>query len=114
MASTLKIKIPADFSFRATVYSHGWCQLAPFSINAEKWRLSYVFSDGKSAVQGTISEAKGELRIDLANAKIRPERIIREVRHILRLDDDLSGFYSAVNGNDRLAWVAEKRAGRLL
>jgi N-glycosylase/DNA lyase len=61
-----------------------------------------------------IYEEKGKLRIDLANAKLKPDKIIRDVRHILRLDDDLSGLYDAVKHHERLAWLAERRAGRLL
>jgi N-glycosylase/DNA lyase len=114
MPVTLKIPNPPDFSFRATVYSHGWCELAPFSIDVEKWQLSYVFSDGKAAVPGIIYKDKNNLRIDLANAKLKPERIIRDVRHVLRLDDDLRSFYNVLDGHDHLAWVAERRAGRLL
>jgi 3-methyladenine DNA glycosylase/8-oxoguanine DNA glycosylase len=114
MPSTLYIDIPKDFSFRATVYSHGWCELAPFALDVDKWRLSYVFSDGKSVTPATIYEEKKRLRIDLANSKIKPERIIRYIRHMLRLDDDLSGLYAAVTGSERLEWLTHRRAGRLL
>jgi len=114
MPSTIYIDVPENFSFRATVYSHGWCELAPFSLDTENWRLSYVFSDGKSVVPAVICEEKNKLRIDLASSKIKPEKIIRDTRHILRLDDDLSGLYTAVADNERLAWVAHRRAGRLL
>jgi 3-methyladenine DNA glycosylase/8-oxoguanine DNA glycosylase len=114
MPTTLYIDLPEDFSFRATVYSHGWCELAPFSLDVEKWRLSYVFSDGKSAVPGVIYEEDQKLGIVLASSKIKPKKIIRDVRHILRLDDDLRGLYAAVADDQRLAWVAHRRAGRLL
>ena len=114
MPSTIYIDVPENFSFRATVYSHGWCELAPFSLDTENWRLSYVFSDGKSVVPAVIYEEKNKLRIDLASSKIKLEKIVRDTRHILRLDDDLSGLYTAVADNERLAWVAHRRAGRLL
>ncbi|HEV7700854.1 MAG TPA: hypothetical protein VGO43_11540 [Pyrinomonadaceae bacterium] len=114
MPHAVYIDLPADFSFRATVYSHGWCELAPFELDDQNWRLTYVFSDGRWAVPGVMSEEKGKLKIELANAKVKPDRIMTDARHILRLDDDLSGLYAAVAGNDRLAWVAERRAGRLL
>jgi 3-methyladenine DNA glycosylase/8-oxoguanine DNA glycosylase len=114
MPSTIYIDVPENFSFRATVYSHGWCELAPFSLDTENWRLSYVFSDGKSVVPAVICEEKNKLRIDLASSKIKPEKIVRDTRHILRLDDDLSGLYAAVADNERLAWIAHRRAGRLL
>jgi 3-methyladenine DNA glycosylase/8-oxoguanine DNA glycosylase len=114
MGSTIFIDIPEHFSFRSTVYSHGWCELAPFELDVENWRLSYVFSNGRSAVPGVITDTGKRLRVDLASDKIPEQKIVRDVRHILRLDDDLGGFYRILSGNERLAWVAEKGAGRLL
>ena len=114
MPATLYIDVPKDFSFRATAYSHGWCELAPFALDAENWRLSYVFSSGRASTPAVISEEKAKLRVDLANSKIKPEKIIRDARHMLRLDDDLSGLYDAVKDNASLAWLADRRAGRLL
>src|ERR1043165_10117168 len=104
MATTLYIDISANFSFRATVYSHGWCERAPFSVDGDRGRLSYVFSDERSAVPGTVYEEKGKLRVDLANRKIKPEKIFREVRHILRFDDVLNHFYDAAKGTGRRSW----------
>ncbi len=116
MPEIIFIKTPDHFSFKATVYSHGWCELPPFDLDEENWRLKYVFRDlaGKHAVSAVISEAKGGVRVDPASSKIDAAAIERDVRHLLRLDDDLDGFYKAVFGHGGLEWVAEKRAGRLL
>ena len=64
MKQSLEIEIPDNFSFRATVYSHGWSELAPFALDEEAWRLSYVFSDGKRSVPGVIFEEGGRLRVE--------------------------------------------------
>jgi N-glycosylase/DNA lyase len=114
MKTSVFIEIPPEFSFKATVYSHGWSELAPFALDVENWRLSYVFRAGKRTVPAVISEADGRLRVDLANSKIDEAQVIKDTRHILRLDDDLSGFYSAIEGHERLHWAAHRRAGRLL
>lgn len=115
MPSSLSLEIPANFSFRSTIYSHGWCELAPFALDEQNWTLTYVFSDGKNAVPATIRDnGDGTLGIDLANSKLKREKILRDTRHILRLDEDLDEFYECLEGNDRLAWVADRRAGRLL
>ncbi len=45
MSKTLFLDAPDDFSFRRTIFSHGWCELLPFEIDKENWRLSYVFSN---------------------------------------------------------------------
>lgn len=114
MKKTLEIEIPANFSFRATVYSHGWSELAPFALDEDAWRLSYVFSDGKRSVPGVMFEEGGRLRIDLANGSIKDERILADGRHLLRLDDDLDEFYASIAADERMAWMAHHRAGRLV
>ncbi len=65
MPHSIFIEIPDSFSFRSTIYSHGWCELAPFEIDVENWRLSYVFSDRKKPIPATIFEENRRLRIDL-------------------------------------------------
>jgi N-glycosylase/DNA lyase len=113
MANTVFIDVPPDFSFRATAYSHGWCELPPFELDADEWRLSYVFRGRKGqAVPVEISEYDGRLKIESTGADM--DEIVADVRHVLRLDDDLSGLYEAIAGHERLTWVAERRAGRLL
>ncbi len=114
MKKTLEIEIPANFSFRATVYSHGWSELAPFALDEDAWRLSYVFLDDKRSVPGVIFEESGRLRVELANGSIKDERIIADVRHLLRLDDDLDEFYTSIAADERMAWMAHHRAGRLV
>lgn len=114
MKKTLEIDIPTNFSFRATVYSHGWSELAPFALDEENWRLSYVFSDGKRSVPGVIFEDGGRLRVELASGSIEGEKILSDVRHVLRLDDDLDEFYASIAADERMAWMAHHRAGRLV
>jgi len=109
------LKTPPNFSFRSTVYSHGWCDLSPFEIDAEKWRLTYVFTDTDGfPATGTIREVKDGVAIDVVGASIDRAKVLRDTRHILRLDDDLTGFYEIVADHDHLAWVPERSAGRLL
>ena len=114
MRKSLEIEIPENFSFRATVYSHGWSELAPFALDEENWHLSYVFSDGKRAVSGVIFEEGRRLRVELANGSIKDEKILADVRHSLRLDDDLDEFYASIAADEQMAWMAHYRAGRLV
>jgi len=114
MNNSVFIEIPPEFSFKATVSSHGWSELAPFVLDVENWRLSYVFQAGKRTVPAVIFETDGVLRVDLANSMIDEAQIIKDTRHILRLDDDLSGFYRVIEGHERLHWAAHRRAGRRL
>ncbi|HEY8562594.1 MAG TPA: hypothetical protein VIL74_19605 [Pyrinomonadaceae bacterium] len=116
MPTVLTLETAPDFNFKTAVYSHGWSQLRPFELDLETWRLRYVFA-GEKAVSAIIHEAERNIEIELADDRISPERaekIRRDVRRILRLDDDLSGFYRLTRREKRLKWVAELSGGRLL
>jgi 3-methyladenine DNA glycosylase/8-oxoguanine DNA glycosylase len=116
MTKILFLETPKNFNFRQTIYSHGWCELLPFEIDAKNWRLSYVFGTENPAA-ATISEEAGKLKIEVSADEIDAEietSILRGTRHILRIDDDLSGFYSNLKSEKRLAWIAKKGAGRML
>ncbi len=115
MQNLVFIDIPKRFSFKSTVYSHGWCELAPFELDIQNWRLSYVFRDKNGhAIPAVISEVNGKLKIEAEGSEIDAIQIINETRHLLRLDDDLNGFYDSIIGHERLNWVGKLRAGRML
>ena len=119
MPKNLFLDAPANFSFRHTIRSHGWYELAPFEIDETNWRLNYVFTDVNliEPVAGKISEADGKIKIEIAGGKTNrkaEEKILRDVRHILRLDDDLSEFYKFTRTERRLHWIHKTNAGRLL
>lgn len=115
MQQSIFIAAPEHFSFQATVYSHGWCELAPFALDEKNWRLSYVFRDeANGAVPAVISEENGRVRIDFTGSVLHADRIASATRHLLRLDDDLEDFYRIIAGHDRLKWVGKRRAGRML
>lgn len=117
MPETIFLETPDNFSFKYTIFSHGWCELPPFELDQENWRLTYVFpgEKGKKPATAVISdEGGGRLRIELTGGKLDPARVLRDVRHILRLDDDLSGFYKALRKEKKLAWISQINAGRLL
>ena len=114
MPLTKFIEIPPTFSFRHTVYSHGWSDLLPFELDAENWRLSYVFKGESGSVPVTISDAGGRLKVEFEREDDEADRILEQIAHILRLDEPLEDFYGLTNKHERLAWVGEVNAGRLL
>jgi len=120
MSKILFLDAPENFSFRRTIFSHGWCELLPFEIDKENWRLSYVFADEKSekTVAAQMSDAgAGKIKIEITGGKIGKtfeKKILRDARHMLRLDDNLSEFYKFTKTEKRLAWIAETNAGRML
>lgn len=114
MPRTFYIKLPEHFNFRTTVYGHGWCDLAPFELDEENWRLRYVFTVDGRAVPAALSERGGRLRIDTAVDVDNKAKLITDVRHILRIDEDLEDFYAAVAPHSRFEWIGRTGAGRLL
>ena len=116
MTLSLDIKIPRRFSFRHTVGSHGWYDLPPFEHRKGAKELAYVFqpSDEDPAISVLIAAKRGKLTITLSEQPKDTARILNGVRHILRLDDDLSEFYEALQSDERLSWIADVNAGRLL
>jgi len=116
MTKTVFLDKPADFSFRHTIYSHGWCDLPPFVIDEKNWKLDYVFTCKRTGnpASARLSESDGKIRIDLDGSKIDKAGLLRDVRHVLRIDDDLNAFYDLAKKDENLAWVSEINAGRLL
>ena len=113
----IKIPTPQDFNFRRTVMSHGWCALLPFEFDKTKWTLARVIDlNAAQAITVTISSSKRAVIADTSRSvgKRAVAKIIRDVRHMFRLDDDMAGFYEAVSHEPEFAWIAAEGAGRLL
>ena len=116
MCNTVFLPTPEHFNFRYTVQSHGWSDLAPFELKDNAEALSYVFpgDGGEKPTLANVVPDVGGLKIEISGDLIAGEKILRDVRHILRLDDDLSGFYDLIAKGTGLEWVLKSNAGRLL
>lgn len=113
----LRIPTPLSFSFRRTVASHGWYQLPPFALDTKKWRLTRVIDlDSKPPVTVFMTGLKSHIRVTPARPLNKSEAatVLRDCRHILRLDDDLRDFYLTTSNDPEFAWIEEQGAGRLL
>jgi N-glycosylase/DNA lyase len=97
---------PVDF--KRTLASHGVADLLPNRLDEASWTLATALPIGGRAVGVRVSEARpGHARVDA------PARAVPVVRHMLRLDEDLSRFYALVGEDDELSWVT-RGAGRML
>jgi 3-methyladenine DNA glycosylase/8-oxoguanine DNA glycosylase len=108
---------PVDFA--RTLLSHGVADLLPNVIATDGSRLETVLMAGGRAwaVQLTPSRL-GRARLRAPAGAVVPPREDRatlreQVRHMLRLDEDLSAFYLATASEPTLAWVGVG-AGRML
>ena len=113
----ITIKTPFDFNFQRTVLSHGWCELLPFELDRRNWILTRVLDAGRARpVTVRISFGKRGLKVMTSREvnETAAARIVRDVRHMMRLDDDLQGFYVAMSADADFAWITNEGAGRLL
>jgi len=102
-----------------TLLSHGVADLPPNVIAPDGSELVTVLAVGERAWPVRVRGARsGYARVETPPnatappAKVRPS-LLAQVRHMLRLDDDLSAFYAAAAADPMLAWTVTG-AGRML
>lgn len=113
----IKIPVPRDFSYNRTALSHGWTSLPPFEIDRETLNITRVLDLGDAApVTVVVSGTRRAVvvRVPRKVGKRTADSITRDVRHMLRLDDDLSEFYSAMRAHPEFEWIPASGAGRLV
>jgi N-glycosylase/DNA lyase len=113
----ISISTPRTFSFKRTIISHGWCELLPFEIDRSGWVLTRTLDLREGTpVTVFITTTKRALRIRTSHrlGKVAAEKVCRDVRHMLRLDDNLAPFYQAMKADPDFEWVSDQGAGRLL
>src|SRR5436190_1914326 len=117
MPTVITIPTPSSFSFQRTVISHGWCQLLPFAIDEKNWKLTRVVDlPNKQPVTITMSANRQAVKVEPSRTLNQTEtnRVIRDTRHILRLDDDLESFYESMSSDPEFSWITDQGAGRML
>ena len=93
------------FDFAGTAYSHGWYALAPNRGDPEERSLERTWKVGDGAARIRLSQPAGPGgRVEMEVLSGRGSRsglpatmwraIERDVRHMLRLDEDLSAFHA--------------------
>jgi N-glycosylase/DNA lyase len=113
----IALNTPREFSFRRTIISHGWCQLLPFKIDYEKWELIRTL-DFKDSTPVTIVMRANKRGLKITSSRrlsqSATKNVIADVRHMLRLDDDMAGFYRLLANDADFDWIPTQGAGRLL
>ena len=108
---------PREFSFKRTIISHGWCQLLPFKIDDEKWQLTRTLDlQDASPVTITISATRRAVVIKMSRRlnQAATKKVVADVRHMLRLDDNIDEFYRLLVADNDFNWIPTQGAGRLL
>ncbi|HEX8887698.1 MAG TPA: hypothetical protein VF779_00880 [Pyrinomonadaceae bacterium] len=113
----IRIPVPRDFNYKRTALSHGWTDLPPFEIHPETLTITRVLDlDDTLPVTVVITGTKRAVHVEVPRkmGKRTSDSITRDVRHMLRLDDDLSEFYSAMRAHPEFEWIPTAGAGRLV
>jgi 3-methyladenine DNA glycosylase/8-oxoguanine DNA glycosylase len=106
---------PVDF--RRTLGSHGVADLLPNRLDEDAWTLETTLAaGGRARTLRLVAGRAGHARVELLDGRVSARdraALLDTVRHMLRLDEDLSRFYALVAEDGELAWVT-RGAGRML
>jgi 3-methyladenine DNA glycosylase/8-oxoguanine DNA glycosylase len=96
-----------------TISSHGVADLPPNRIDEDARTLEVTVSAGRGKPRTLlVSQGRpGYARVEVRGGK--NGALVETVRHMLRLDEDLSPFYEVAADDPELAWAAYG-AGRML
>jgi len=115
----LELAARPPFNFQATVLSHGWRRLPPFSWDGERLGRVERLSTGRviKIAIGEADELTGVI-VDIKNNRGLTGGEVGEIKDkvnwMLRLEDDLTDFYSLCEGEPALKHVVEGGKGRVL
>jgi 3-methyladenine DNA glycosylase/8-oxoguanine DNA glycosylase len=101
-----------------TLVSHGMTSLPPMSIDEDARTLEVTLAiDGRRPRTVRIGSGKtglGSIHVlGRSQGRHTKMQLMKRVRHILRLDDDLSEFYTTATKDPEMSWVANG-AGRMI
>ena len=113
-----RIETAPPFDWRLCLYGHGWIALAPHDFDEETTRWHTAMRLGSTTVDAVARHDGAAIRLTLtarrplSKAQLAAARA--QLRHMLRLDDDLTAFYRACRRVPSRRWVARRGGGRLL
>jgi N-glycosylase/DNA lyase len=105
---------PVDL--RRTVDGHGLTTLPPMTPDEDRRGFGIVLRTprGRPLAVRVRQTSSNRVRVSApASSPARQRAALDGVRHVLRLDEDLSGFYEQVLADDDLSW-ARTGAGRMM
>ncbi|MGH7588822.1 MAG: DNA-3-methyladenine glycosylase family protein, partial [Gemmatimonadota bacterium] len=117
---------PPGFDLAATVYSHGWCRLAPNRSDPEGNTLERAWAVGGGEARIRLSQPSGPggpVEMEAVGGRgsrtgLSPATwagVEDDVRHMLRLDEDFSAFHARCrSAGPPFEVAAERGFGRLL
>lgn len=106
-ATVVRVPLPVRFDLELTLFGHGWIDLAPHRWVKETRHFH-------SVIAGADVDAWQKGRLLHAKTSGNAKQVRAGVSRMLRLEQDLGGFWSMCRNDPALSWVARRGAGRLL
>jgi N-glycosylase/DNA lyase len=118
-SARLTIPTPSNFDFWRTAYSHGWCDLVPFSFDLETQELRRILSvHGDVPVACTLRATDRTVTVNTTSSlPLSPRQradVIAQLRSCLRLDEEFDTFHKEARKHEEFRWIAPSGSGRLL
>lgn len=118
MTTHLHLSTPADFSFAATINSHGWRDLTPFQYDPAAQTLTRVHAIGDKKAALTITAADSVLNVVVSGIEALTDthqhELIQTVRRMFCLDWQVQNFYDFLRDYPGYEWVEQQQHGRML
>ncbi|MFQ5521489.1 MAG: DNA-3-methyladenine glycosylase family protein, partial [Candidatus Methylomirabilia bacterium] len=117
-----RLTVSRPFSLKGTVLGYGYYQLPPVQWDGSVLRRAEPL-DGRVSLlevreRAVRSLKQAQVRVSIFSDVPRPsaahEELVRRTRTMLRLDEDLEGFYALCRREPRLRLVPRLGLGRLL
>ncbi len=113
-----RVETAPPFDWRVSLFGHGWIALAPHRFDEETARWHTALRLGAATVDAVAQHNGRAVRLTLtARRALSREQLGRaraQVRHMLRLDEDLGAFHRQCRRTPQRRWVARRGGGRLL
>jgi len=114
----LYLSTPKNFSFKSTLYSHGWSDLRPFELTENPLSIGYVCKTSANGINllriSEVMDQKIEIIVDGKLSDKEKNHTLRTVNRMLRLDEDFEEFYNIASKTNEFSWVVKYKAGRML
>jgi 3-methyladenine DNA glycosylase/8-oxoguanine DNA glycosylase len=115
----MELYLPAQqpFSLNTVIHSHGWVQLAPFTLEEANGEVSYLARlRGGRVAEIRLQEDRGGVKavVQPALDEAHREQVAEMVTWMLGLDQEFEDFYALTRDEPGLSQCADQAQGRIL
>jgi N-glycosylase/DNA lyase len=114
----ISLALPQPFELSLVLQGHGWIALPPHRYDGGDSPWQVPLRLGSTVALAAVRQRGRTLQVALRSR--RPlgaghlDAARAQLRHMLRLDEDLAPFWRACRSHPAFAWVARRGGGRLL